>query len=84
MIVGLYAVQDAVGGQFHPPFVAHTPGTAERFVADMIRQDGHPYNLHPGDYFLWHVGSYDQVQGLVLPLEGGPTRLLCLDQLRPG
>lgn len=80
MNAGLYAVQDSVSGVFHPPFVAPTPGTAERFILDMVMQAGHPYQMHPGDYFLWRVGEYDNTQGLVIPCV--PERLLCLDQFK--
>lgn len=82
MIVGLYAVQDAVAGVFHPPFCAHTPGTAERFVSDMVSSPDHPYNKHPGDYYLWRIGQYDDAQGLI-GADGPPERLLCLGQLVP-
>lgn len=84
MIVGLYAVQDFVAGVFHPPFVAHTAGTAERFIRDMVSQPDHPYGKHPADYFLWRVGAYDDAQALVQPEETGPVRLLCLSQLVAG
>lgn len=80
MIMGLFAIQDHVGGVFHPPFPAHTPGTAERFVVDMVNDHNHPYSKHPGDYFLWKVGEYDDAQGLLVAQEP-PERLLCLSQL---
>lgn len=65
MILNVFAVQDMKAGAFHPPFVADNKDVACRLLSDMVAREGHPYNLHPEDYMVYWIGSFDQTSGVV-------------------
>lgn len=65
MILNMFGIQDIKAGAFHPPFVADNKDVALRLIGDLVARDGHPYNLHPEDYSLFWIGSFDQSTGTV-------------------
>lgn len=67
MINRMFAVQDIKAGAFHAPFPSVSEGTALRFLQDMVNREGHPYNLHPEDYIVFEIGSFDDVSGALAP-----------------
>lgn len=71
MRVGIYAVKDVKSATFFPPFMSHTPGTAERQFSVNVN-DKHENNMlrrYPSDFELWTVGEFDDNTGMVTPRE---------------
>lgn len=67
------AVRDEQMKAWTPPFFCPTLGWAERSFRDEVNRDGSPMKAHPEDYSLWHVGSFDENTGMLVPAT--PTRL---------
>jgi len=63
-VLKMFAVKDTCAGAFHPPFVAHTEGTAVRTLRDVMRRGDHAYALNPADYVLFEVGVFDEDSGV--------------------
>lgn len=65
MLSRVFCVYDAQAEVFFPPYVAVTRGVAIRQFADMANKEGHQFNVHPDDYILYEVGSFDDSTGQV-------------------
>lgn len=62
-ILKCYAVWDSKAVAFsHPCFFA-TDGLASRGFVGAVAQEGHPFALHPADYSLVELGSFDDGTG---------------------
>lgn len=70
----LLAVYDVVAGAYNaPPIGAPTRGVGERSFSDEVNRPESAFGLHPDDYELHEVGSFDMVTGLVEPLLPRPN-----------
>lgn len=65
----LYSVYDSKAEAYLPIFESATHATAIRSFETAVKQDGTPFNLYPGDYTLFCVGSKDELTGVVSPEE---------------
>lgn len=70
MKMEIFAVKDRALNAFMRPFFAQTIGQAIRSFSDEInRPGGHQVgsenhmNMHPEDYDLWHLGSFNDATG---------------------
>lgn len=65
MIKNVFAIRDAKAELFGNPFYEGTKGSAIRAFSDLVnREDGNNMvNRHPGDYALFHLGTYDDSDG---------------------
>lgn len=61
----IYAVYDHKAAAFLPPFFMPTNGMAIRAFSDCVNDDNHQWNKHPGDYALFRIGEFDDVNGQV-------------------
>lgn len=67
--LGLYSIHDACSNAFSNPWVARTNDEAIRaFGRDTKKTDSAAAD-HPEDFFLYHVGYFDQVSGRIEGLE---------------
>lgn len=85
----LFSVFDSAAKKFLEPFFAPTVEYAIRQFRLTANKANHQFNQFPEDYTLFHVGSFDQDEGLLRPLAtphslgvaitfidaGGPTLL---------
>lgn len=55
----VFTIYDSKAEAYLSPFTANTVGLAERMFSDMVNQPGHTFNLHPEDYTLYRIGTYD-------------------------
>lgn len=78
MILELYTVQDSKVGAYMPPFAARSKGEALRSFMSACSDEKHQFNAHRADYVLFHIGSFDDVSGLVLC--GSPDRVIGGDE----
>jgi len=77
----LLALRDEKTGTFLAPVTAATPGDAERWYSEVLTQPGTLVSKHPRDFPLFEIGQFDEVQGLVIPLDGPPRLLVTAGQL---
>ena len=68
------------------PFFSLTHGEAIRTFTDAVNTEDSPYNRHPADYTLFHVGSFDDSLGALTPAEavvnlGNAQSYLVVEQL---
>lgn len=59
MKLHVYSVFDSKAKAYLPPFFLHTHGLAERAFADCVNSDSHQFGKNPGDYTLFHLGSWE-------------------------
>ena len=60
----IFAIYDSAGNYFHPPAFVMNKGIAMREFIDCCNNKEHFLNKHPGDYALFHFGSFDDKNGL--------------------
>lgn len=58
-----FSVYDSKAKLFINPFYSQTIGTAMREFTQAANQEGHQFQIHGGDYALFHLGSFDQAAG---------------------
>lgn len=57
------AVRDSALDAFMQPIFVPAIGLATRSFADECNRPDSPMHKHPGDYALYHIGSYDDSSG---------------------
>lgn len=69
-ILQCLAIRDVKVEAFNRPFFTPAIGAGERAFTDEVnRQDAsNEMNRHPADFSLYHLGSYDDSSGTLLPL----------------
>lgn len=60
MKLQIFAVKDNAVDTFSTPWFAPTIGLAIRSFGDETQNDNSPMHKHPGDFFLFHLGEFDQ------------------------
>lgn len=66
----LYTIRDNKVEAYLPPFVAANPGTAMRMLVDDAKNPNSMLGKHPSDFELFEIGEWNDVMGMVNPLEG--------------
>ena len=65
----IYSIKDTKGG-FQAPFLAQNDQLAARNVKTYINgQKGIPESLYPEDFELWVIGEFDEVTGILKPVD---------------
>lgn len=59
----LFTIYDGAALAFMRPFVAQSDGSAIREFSDIVNSDDHPIALHPEDYALFSLGTFDEGTG---------------------
>lgn len=59
MKLQVFTVFDQKAEAYLQPFFSGAVGTAVRSFSDVVNEKGHQFNLHPADFVLFHLGSYD-------------------------
>lgn len=59
----LFTIYDGAALAFMRPFVAQSDGSAIREFSDIVNSDDHPVALHPEDYALFSLGTFDEGTG---------------------
>jgi hypothetical protein len=76
MILNIYAVRDSAVEAFLQPFFSPTDGAAIRSLTEAVNDPKHPFATGPQYYALYHLGSFDDSNGVLSPLESGGPRFL--------
>lgn len=63
MIKKVFTVYDTAAEMYLQPFYELTVGQASRAFTDACNTDNHSFNLHPADFALFELGTYDDATG---------------------
>lgn len=74
MIQKVFAVWDSKALAFMQPFFSNSTGAAVRAFADVANEDRSPIAKHPGDYQLYEIGTFNDLDGIMNSLV--PNKLL--------
>ena len=66
MIEQIFSVYDVKAKIYSPPIFFQQTGQVARLFADSINKEGHQYNLHPEDYNLYVLGTYNPRSGKIV------------------
>lgn len=65
MIQKMFSLRDSKALAFLQPFFSTASGSALRALSDAVSDSKSPIGLHPEDYILYEVGSFDDLTGEV-------------------
>lgn len=68
MIMKICSVHDGKAEAWAEPMYYRAVGEAIRAFEDAANKKDHPVGLHPEDYALFELGSFDPVTGQIDPL----------------
>lgn len=74
MILKVFSVRDMKAEAFLQPFFSPTQGAALRAFGDACNKTDSPFYMHPNDYILYEIGSYDDGDGSLESLD--PVKML--------
>lgn len=63
MILGVYSVLDKAVNAYLTPFYARSDAEAVRSFSDACMDVKHQFCMHPHDYALYRIGSYNDMAG---------------------
>lgn len=62
----VFAVYDSKAGFYKTPFIMRSKGEALRGFTDVVNDEKTEIGRHPGDFTLFHLGSFDDENGKYL------------------
>lgn len=65
MILQMFVTFDSKAEAYLPPFFVQSRGQALRSFEDTVNDTSTLLNKHPGDFTLFHAGTYDDQKGIV-------------------
>lgn len=65
MFKKVYSIHDTKAEAYIQPFFAQTDGLALRMFEDNVNNKDSQLNMHPEDFTLYRVGSWDDNKGLI-------------------
>lgn len=69
MKVEMFSVYDSKAQRWTEPWPAPTVAVAMRRFRHTVNQEGNDLSMFPEDYTLFHVGTFDQEEGVLVPLQ---------------
>lgn len=82
MLLQMYSIRDQKAECFNTPFFQKTHGEAERSFTELCNDPKSMVAKYPDDYDLYHVGTYDDVKGVVKSLDT-PQHIIKAVQAKP-
>ncbi len=61
----IFSVYDAKAQAYITPFFLPTVGMAVRAMADCLADPNHSFSRHPEDYTLFHLGTFEDMDGIL-------------------
>lgn len=74
MIQKMFAIRDSKAQAFLQPFFSSANGSALRALGDAVADGKSPLALHPEDYMLYEVATFDDSTAEIIPVN--PIKLL--------
>lgn len=65
MELKVFAVRDMKAEAFLQPFFTPTQGSALRAFGDACAKSDSPFYMHPSDYVLYEIGSYNDANAML-------------------
>ncbi len=65
MKLKMFSMYDMKAEAFITPFFLHNENMAKRAIYDASSMDTHMFSKHPEDYALYHLGEFDDSNGMV-------------------
>lgn len=59
MFLKLFSIYDSKSETYSVPHAVKTRGEAIRSLSDLLREGKHDFALHPEDYTLFELGTFD-------------------------
>lgn len=59
-------IHDSKAEAYMSPFVMRSDAEAIRAFGDAVSKGGSPISDHPEDFFLYRIGSFDQLSGEIM------------------
>lgn len=69
MQINVFSVYDSKAEFYGTPFFMPTVNSAIRAFSDLANDRSTTIFKHPGDFTLFHIGTFDDRQGIVSPLK---------------
>jgi len=64
-----FSIRDQKAEIFNTPFFQKTHGEAERSFRELVHDPKSMVSKYPDDYDLYYLGTYNDLTGLISPLE---------------
>lgn len=74
MIQKVFSVRDSKALAFLQPFFSSATGSALRALGDAVTDGKSPLSVHPEDYILYEIGSFDDQTGELVAVS--PIKML--------
>lgn len=74
MILKVFSTRDMKAEAFLQPFFMPTQGAALRAFDDACQKSDSPFYMHPNDFVLYEIGSYNDSDGVLTALH--PVKLM--------
>lgn len=74
MLLKVFSVRDMKAEAFLQPYFTPTPGSALRAFGDACAKTDSPFYAHPNDYVLYEIGTYNDSDGMLSPLN--PVKMM--------
>ncbi len=68
MILQIFTIHDKKAEAYLPPFYLPQTNMALRTFGDCINDDKHTFSLHPQDYTLMSIGSFDDTTAIAITI----------------
>lgn len=69
MITRVFSVYDSKALAYNVPFFMPSVGAAVRAFADLSNDSNTTINKHPTDYVLYEIGTYNDENGVLTPIQ---------------
>jgi hypothetical protein len=83
MLYKMYTIHDSKAEIFHPPYVKHSHGEAERDFTTAVNDERTNMNKYPEDFNLYYVGSWDDNTGKAELLDSPQHIIKAIQCIRP-
>jgi hypothetical protein len=67
MLVQVFTVYDSKAKAYLQPFFVPNEEVAKRAIKDIMRDELHNFSQNANDYSLWHIGEFNDQNGLLSP-----------------
>lgn len=63
MKLKMYSIYDSKAQAYYKPMYSHQNGEALRLFIDALEDDKSQFYKHPGDFTIFEIGTWDDVEG---------------------
>lgn len=67
MVTRIFSIFDVKANAYLPPFFLPEDAIAIRTFGDCVNDKTHAFGMHPEDYMLFYIGSFDNINSVIEP-----------------